>query len=277
MILEPADIETSTNGNAAYITTRLQHAGRWLQLSATTIHLAPRAERQVAYTVRIPAAVSGGSHYAGIVAIDAAELSHPAARDKGTSKGHGFVIYRISRQALPLTIRLPGRLSDGLSLRSVKLSVAPSGASLMLGLLPGGTELTESAQVNLRIVRGHRTIFTSDTELGQLFPGSPLSYRIAWPGAPTPGAYRVLGTIRPVGSAVITIDRTVKYTSAKASLLESETPPGPATHVPGSGVPGWVWIALCVAVALLIGLSLAVWKLTRRDRPAPAYAAESGR
>jgi hypothetical protein len=268
VILQRAAIANASNGNANFLTTGVSGPGLWLSLSAGRVRVAPHSSRQVAYTVSIPLGITGASHYAGIVALDAADLRTPAIRRR--SKSTGVTIYRISRQALPITIRLPGPLTRGLSLQSVKLSVASSGASLVLGLLPGGTELTEAATVNLRVLRGAQTIFKSATGLGQLFPGGALSYRIAWPGTPTPGTYRVVGTIRPVGSAVIYIDQTVGYTVAKASLLKSETPPGPVIHVPGSGMPGWVWIVLSVAFGLLIALLLAVWKLSRRLRAAPA-------
>jgi hypothetical protein len=261
VILQRADIENSSNGGADFVTARLYHAGRWLHLSVATVHLAPHAKRQVAYTVSIPALATGASHYAGIVAINAADLITPAVR--GRSHGRAFAFYRIDRQALPLTIHLPGPLFRRLALRSVTLNVEPAGAGLVLGLLPGGTELTDSAKVNLRVVRGARTIFTSVTALGQLFPAGGLDYRIPWPGTPSPGTYRVVGTIRPVGSAVIYIDQTVTYTVAKAAELKRETPPVPVIHVPGA-TPGWMWIALGVALALLIALSLAVWRLTRR-------------
>ena len=266
VILQRADIETASNGDADYVTTRLYHAGRWLQLGSGSVHLAPLATRQIAFTVRIPGRAGGGSHYAGIVAINAADLVTRVAHDR--SKARAFTFYRISRQAVPLTIHLPGRLSRSLSLRSVKLIVQPIGAGLVLGLLPGGTELTEAAPVKLRVLRGARTIFTSASTLGQLFPGSGLSYRIAWPGRPTPGTYRLIGQIRPQGSAVINIDQTFGFSTTKASQLKHVT--SPVAGAPGSSMPGWVWIVLAGGAALLIGLSLAVFKLARRPRRALA-------
>jgi hypothetical protein len=48
VILQPADIQNATNGNANYITSRLSATGRWLRLSAgltpRASRLAPRAE-----------------------------------------------------------------------------------------------------------------------------------------------------------------------------------------------------------------------------------------
>lgn len=264
--LQRADIKTAGNGNADYVTARVYHAGRWLRLGSGSVHLAPHATRQVAFAVRIPVRAAGGSHYAGIVAFNAADRITGVAASR--SKGRAFTFYRISRQAVPLTIHLPGRLSRSLSLRSVKLVVEPIGAGLVLGLLPGGTELTEAAPVRLRVLRGSRTIFTSVSTLGQLFPRSGLDYRIAWPGRPTPGTYRVIGQIRPQGSAVINIDQTIEFSAAKASQLKRVT--SPIAAAPGSVMPGWVWIVLAGGATLLIGLSLAVFTLARRSRRALA-------
>ena len=260
VILQRADIDNASNGNADYVTTHVAHAGRWLSLTTTTVRLAPHATRHIAYTVRIPAGTAGASHYGGIVAINAADLAAVAVHRK--AKGNAFTFYRITRQALPLTIRLPGRLFRRMALRSVNLSVQPVGAGLVLGLLPGGSELTEQARIQLHVTRGRHRVLAYAATLGQLFPGAILDYRIAWPGHPTPGTYHVLGTIRPQGSATIYINRTITFTAAKATQLKRETVPGPQPPTPG--IPAWVWVALSLAAILLIVLSLTIWKLTRR-------------
>jgi len=260
VILQCADIRNASNGNADYVTTRLSATGRWLHLTAGRVRLAPHASRRVRFTVSVPRAAAGGSHYGGIVAINAADFSPVAAR--GKAKGRKFIFYRISRQALPVTIHLPGRLSRSLALRSLTLVVAPIGAGLVLGLQPGGSELTEQAQVNLRVLRGKRRIFTYASTLGQLFPGGILNYRIGWPGLPRQGTYRVLGTIRPQGSATIHISKTITFSDALATRLARDTPP--ADQPAAAGTPGWMLIALGVAAVLLIALPTAVWKLARR-------------
>jgi hypothetical protein len=266
VILQRANLANAGNGNAEFLTTGISGTGGWLRLSAGKVSLAPLASRVIAYTVSIPAGTTGASHYAGIVAVNAADLITPATRRK--SKAHTVTVYRVSRQALPLTIRLPGPLTRSLSLTSLKLTVAPAGASLVLGLAPGGTELTEGAQVNLRVLRGTRTIFASTAGLGQLFPVGSLNYHIAWPGRPTTGAYQVVGTIRPQGSPVININRTIAFTAANATQLKREAPPVAQAPAQPSGTPGWVWIALGLGAAFLITLSIAVWKLARRPRVA---------
>ena len=266
VILEAADIHNASNGNADYVTAPLSLTGRWLHLTTGRVDLAPHTGRQVGFVVGIPAGAGGGSHYAGIVAVNAADLAVAAAR--GTAKGRAFTFRRIDRQALPVTIRLPGRLSRTLALRSARITVQPVGAGLVLGLLPGGTELIESARIKLRVVRGDHTIFSYGSTLGQLFPDAPLEYRIPWKGQPTPGSYHVLGVIYPQGSAAVHINQTVEFTAAKATQLKHATPP--TAQPAGSSMPGWVRVVLSVGAGVLITLSVAVWKLARRRARAVA-------
>jgi hypothetical protein len=274
--LQPADIRNATNGNADYSTNRLSQAGRWLRLSTRTVHLAPKSSRRIAYSVRIPHSARGASHYAGIVAVNAAELAAAKSPGKLAKSGAGFTIARINRQALPITIRLPGPLTRKLTLRSVKLDVSAAGAGLVLGLLPRGTVLMQDAKVKLRVSRGSKTILRNASALGQLIPDSRLDYRIAWNGRPTEGVYLVRGVIRPKGAAPVYINQTIGFTAAKVKELKRETPPVAQVALSkDAGLPMWVWLALAGGGALLLSLSLAVWRLARRGRrtdeaPAPA-------
>jgi hypothetical protein len=122
--------------------------------------------------------------------------------------------------------------------------------------------------VKVRVMRGTRTIFTSNSTLGQLFPGAVLNYRIPWRGRPAQGTYRVVGTIRPKDAATIHSNQTIKFTAAKATQLKRVS--APTTQVVSNGTPGWVPIALGIAALLVVALPTAVWKLARR--PAKAVA-----
>jgi hypothetical protein len=267
--LQPADIANATNGGADYVTKRRSAAGRWVRLGATTVRLAPKASRKVGFSVSIPAGTRGASHYAGIVAFDAADVTAAARDKKHNGKGTSFTISRITRQALPITVRLPGPLTRKLTLRSVKIKVDPAGAGLILGLRPGGTILTQSAPVKLRVSRGPRTILRHSSTLGQLFPGDDLDFRIPWAGRPTEGAYLVRGVIRPKGSAPVYINQSVTFTPAKVTELKRETPSvAAAAQAMDAGLPMWVWLALTGGGALLLGLSLAIWRLAGRARAA---------
>ncbi|MCW2952540.1 MAG: hypothetical protein JWQ48_1710 [Conexibacter sp.] len=259
VLLKGADVQNASNGNADYVTTKLSSTGRWLQLATTTVRLAPHASHDVAFTASIPTSARGASHYAGIVAVDAKDLASAAAH-RPTKRGFSFA--RVSRQALPLTIRLPGPLSRRLVVRSITIDVEPVGAGLVLGLLPGGSDLIQSAAIRLRVMRGTRIVFRHASTLGQLFPGAILNYRVPWSGRPVAGSYHVVGVIRPRDAAAVPVDQTVTFTPAKVAELKHEATP--AAQPPRSRTPPWVWFALAAGAALLLALSLAVWKLARR-------------
>lgn len=261
VVLQTADIENAANGNADYVTARVSQAGRWLHLAASVVRLGPHASRRVAFTVDVPSSATGASHYAGIVATDAADLA--TAAGSRPAKGHTFTFYRISRQALPVTIRLPGPLSRSLALSSVDLTVQPAGSQLVFALRAGGSELIEGAYIALRVFRDRRTTFTYASTLGQLFPDATLNYHIPWIGQLRQGTYRVVGSIRPRGAGAVSIDRTVEVSAAKAAQVKHEAV---ATSPPSrSSIPPWVWLTLALAAALLLALSTSVWNLTRRS------------
>lgn len=262
--LQPADIRNATNGNADYATAHPTQAGAWIDLDAASVRLGPGASRTLAFRVRVPARARGASHYAGIVAVDAGELAHAGA-PSGRGARAGFTISRVNRQALPVTVRLPGPLTRGMVVRDVDLDVLPSGAALQLALKPSGSVLTESAHVRVRVSRGGRTVLADDTTLGQLFPGSRFVHRTPWHGRPTKGTYSVTGLIQPEDGAPVRFARTIAFTPADVRQLERETPPGAAG--PGAAaLPVWVWVGSAIAAALLLGLSVAVVRLRRRAR-----------
>ena len=266
--LQRADIADASNGNADYVTAGVHATGRWVHLRTRTVHLAPHATRRVGYAIRVPRAARGASHYAGIVAVDTAELAHAHAH--AHHGGQSFTLHRIERQAIPITIRMRGRLVRRLALRSVRLDVQPVGAAVMLGLAPGGSALIQSTTIKFRVLRGNHTLFATRTTLGQLFPGAPLAYRIPWKGRPAAGTYRVQGTIRPQGAPMIRIDSQVVVTGAAARQLVHGTPAAAAQQRSDSSVPEWVWIALALAAVLLVALPSLVWRHARRVGSTPA-------
>ena len=260
--LQRADIRNATNGNADYVTTRVKGDGRWLRLAAARVRLAPHAIRRVTFDVVIPRRTAGGWHYSGIVAVNAAELVKAPAGKRGKRASVSFA--RVNRQAVPLTVRLPGPARRRLSLRSLAIGAQPAGAGLVLGLRPGGNHLIAGAPIRLRVSRHGKTVLRHSAKLGQLFPGSALSYRIPWPRRPDTGRYRVVGTIRPIGARVIRIDQTVRFTKAGAAKVDALATPLAASADPSSSAPLWMTLALGAGALALVSMAVAVVRLKHR-------------
>jgi len=257
--LQAADIGNAANGGADFRTGTLARAGRWLTLSANEVRLAPRSSRRVGFTARVPAGAAGGSHYAGVVAIDAADLAPPPARKAAEGEQTG-TIQRINRMAVPVSIRLPGPVRRSLALSGAALDVRAGQTTLRLGLRPGGTAFLPGARIRLRVVRDGRTVFGHRAGLGQMVPGSAIDYGIPWRGRPTEGEYRIVGEIRPEGAPVVRIDERVAFTPEIAERLERE-----GVAVTRSAIPSWIWIVLAAAAVLIVVAPLTAWKLARRS------------
>lgn len=177
------------------------------------------------------------------------------------SVDEGYRLFKARRPDVTVIDMALGDVNGAAAVRRIlELDVQPAGTGLVLGLRPDGSQLIDGARVQLRVSRHARTVFTHDSTLGQLFPGSDLNYRIPWEGRPTEGDYHVVGTIRPQGAPVVNIDETIAFTPAKATELKRKTPPSQTTSI----LPAWVWVVLGAAAALLIALLVAVWKLRRR-------------
>ncbi len=111
VILQAADIRTAGNGNAAYSTVKLSLAGRWLKLASGRVDLGPYGSDRVTFSVAVPPGTSGASHFAGIVGSNAAEVAAAARRKGHAAKSPAYAISRVSRQAVPITVRTPGPLT----------------------------------------------------------------------------------------------------------------------------------------------------------------------
>ena len=189
----------------------------------------------------MPHGVRDGSHYAGVVATKA---SSPGPSANGAGRGpSSFRVVSVVRLAVPITVRLPGPHARGLALGDVALPVDATGASLTLAVANTGNVLIRRASADLRVQRGHRTLFRYRAVLGELLPDSPLALRIPWQGTPMRGTYRVVGTIRPRDADPLRVDAPVTFTTRTADELERRAE---QVTLPESSVPVLVWAALAL-------------------------------
>ena len=252
--LQALDLVTARTGGIEYASGRPHATGAWLKLQRRDVVLPARATRIIHFTARVPSGAAPGQHYAGIVAIDRAELRRATA-----PAGHtGVVLRAVTRIALPVRFRLPGKAGRSVAARRLAFAADASGSRLDLDLRSTGQLLIRETKVDLRVARvGGRKLFRHKATLSEFVPKTTIRYPIAWRGTPTPGVYRVSGTVTPKGGRVVRVDKTVRFGKPEAKTVQQLEGVPPSDHAEDGGPP-LMLIALGVAVLLAIVASVAL-------------------
>lgn len=265
--LQTVDLATSNLGGIEFPSRRPAGPGTWLKLDRRDVRIPPRGTATVRLSVTVPTRTPAGDHYAGVVAVDRKELRR--ALKAPPKKASGVVLRQLTRVALPVRVRLPGRAVRRLRLRDIAFAADAGGSHLRVRLRNSGQRLLRSTAVDLRIARGDRRLFTVRASLAEVVPATGLAYPVRWRGAPPrSGTYRVTGTISPKGAPRIRVDERVRFGTTQADKVEE------LTGVPAVGEDGRPWLLLTVAaLVLLVAVSASVGYLRLRRRLAEQGAA----
>jgi len=256
--LQALDLATADTGGIEFVSRRPKRARTWLRLERRDLRLPARGRVTVAFTARVPAGAASGEHFAGIVAVDRAQLRRAAAR---RAAGGGTVMLReVTRLALPVRFRLPGRSARRLDVAGAAFAADASGGRLELDLRSTGGRLVRSTDVRLDVLHEGKRLFTHRAEITDFVPRTRISYPIALRGQAQRGDYRVTGTIRPRGGPAVRVDEKVAFTAPQADRLEDQT----GQPAPGTGLPLLLIGALGAAVVLAATASIAYLRLRRR-------------
>jgi hypothetical protein len=258
--LQVTDLESAATGGIAFPAARPRATGTWLRLGLTSVHLGPGQSQIVTFTGRVPKGARAGQHFAGVVAVDTAQLT-----GKARASSEGVRVRQMTRLATPIQVDLPGPLTGRLNVEDVRIAVDAGGAALAMELRNTGTRLLRTTAVNLRVEQNGHTLFRHRDRLLELVPDSAIAYPVAWPTASVAmGTYRVVGTLRPEGVPPVTIDRQVRVGGAVSRKLERST--GVAALPDPGKAPMWM-LALLGASLALAGLSIAAYMRARRRLP----------
>jgi hypothetical protein len=248
ILVRPVDVSTAAAGGLQYGNGEPSGEGRWLTLAATSVRLSGAGAASVPFTVRVPAGARAGDHFMGITAVDRRVFSRPAA-------GHGPIRLRlIPRLAMTIQLRLPGPRTTALAAGASKIVVAPSGASLALGITNRGNTLVPSSTGTITVSQGATPLFTHGIELAAFAPNTAITYKSPWDGTPVQGTYRVTGEVRPAGAPTIVINRTVTFGRSAIQRYRADTA-RPAKE--DSGTPVELMIALAAALIAAVGFGVA--------------------
>lgn len=270
--LSTADIGTAQLGGAVYGDGAGRRIGGWLSLQSGTVKVPPHGNRIVRFRVRVPAGATSGVHYAGITAVDAADLRSARTAAKGGSKS--IVFHRIERMALPIRLQVPGHSSPRLVARGAKVAVNAAGANALLTLENTGRRLILNTGVDLRVVRGARTIARAKQPMREFVPDSSTAYPVAIPGVPAAGDYRLVGQVKPAGAPVLNIDEVLHVSGNTVSKARRSLQNGTARPATSGGISIFVWIALGGGTAAFAVLLVAFARMRRRLKEATATQSE---
>ena len=260
--LTAADLVTADTGGASFPATAPKAIGAWLKLDRDQVRLAGRARTTVSFQAHVPPQATTGEHYAGIVAVDAADA---AAATKPSKARGGVSVRHLARLALPVRLTVPGPLATRIALTKLRFGVDASGARLRIGMRNAGNQIIRETAIELEVTQDGKSLLSVREEFRDFITGSAISYPAAWRGPLKRGSYRVRGVLRPQGGPPLRVDQTVAFTPKLADTLERKTG-RPAA--PGDAQPIWIWIALAVALAAAAAATVAYVRLRRRLRTA---------
>jgi hypothetical protein len=264
--LQALDLGTAHTGGIEFRPGRAAAVGAWLKLERRDVRLPGGATRTVRFTASIPRDAAPGEHFAGIAAIDRAELR----RAQSPAGRRGVELRHVTRVALPVRLELRGSAERQLDLRGIGFSSNAGGTRLELDLRSIGHLLVRETSVDLRVSGpGARRPVRHRDRISEFVPQTAIRYPIALPGQVARGEYRVTGTIKPEGGRTIRVDERVSFGSSQAKELEERT----GDTVPGGGgVPKLLIGALALALLLAGAASAGYVRLRRRLRRATAAA-----
>jgi hypothetical protein len=260
--LTTADLVTADTGGASFPDERPKSTGTWLQLDQEHVVLAGHGSARVGFRAVVPASARPGQHYAGIVAVDAAEA---AAAHEPPQKGDGVEVHHLARLALPVRLTVPGAQFTRLAATDMHFSVDASGSSLRVDLRNAGNKIIRETTMELHISRDSRELLAVRNQIRDFITDSEISYPVAWRDTLHPGTYHVTGTIRPRGGPPVSIDKTVDFTPKLAKALDEKTGTPAA---PGDGQPIWIWALLAAVLAAGAAVTTAYLRLRRRLKAA---------
>lgn len=266
--LQALDLVTARTGGIEFPSGRPHATGAWLKLQHRDVALPARATRIIRFTARVPAKAAAGQHYAGIVAINRAELRRAnAPADKA-----GVELRAVTRIALPVRFRLPGAAGRSVAVRRLAFAADASGSRLDLDLRSTGHLLIRGSRIDLRVAeQGGRRLFRHKATLAEFIPQTTIRYPIAWRGTPKYGTYRLTGTVKPKGAPVLRIDKTVTFGRPEAKKVKQQTGVV-ASGDPDAGAPPLMLI-VALGAALLLAIAASVGYLRLRRRLVNAKAA----
>jgi hypothetical protein len=256
VMLRPADVTTAATGGLEYGTRAAGGDGRWLKLSRRTVRLARGEVENVRFRVRMPRRAEPGDHFAGIVALNRADVR--AARRRGGPAG--VRLRFLPRLAIAVQATVPGGRGHELTTGAAGISVAPAATEGTLAVRNTGDLLIDRTEGDLALMQGDTLLDRRYLDLGAFVPNTEIKLRVPFEGTPARGDYRLVGTLRPAGGRPVQVNERIHFGDVAARELKRDT----GIEARASGIP--VPLAIGAGAALLLALTTLAALLRRQRR-----------
>jgi len=255
VLIQGVDVGTAATGGLAYGASESDAVDRLLTLSRHGVRLDAGTTVEVPFGVAVSRALGPGDHFAGIVALNRAQVR--AAR-RG-SRRKGFSLRFLPRLAIAVQVTVPGQATHVLQFGNAGIDVTPSSTDVTLLLRNSGNKLIKRTGGRLAVSQNGRVLVRRGVALDAFVPGTTLLYRIPLVGRPAEGSYSVRGILRPERGAPVPVDATVSFGAAAAREFKRET----GREATSSG-PSTLLVAGLIGASVVVLVLLGALLRTRR-------------
>jgi hypothetical protein len=233
--------------------------GAWVVVATPEVTLQPGEQRNVDFTVHVPADAKPGVYLAGLSASVPTADDPAATGTTAPPKGAAFKVTLQAQRVFAVQVTVPGPAAPKLVVTGARATATPDGVALLIGMENRGNAYA----------RGSGTIAVGDTGLQKRFtidtfiPGTKIEYRVPWTKDVVPGSHDVSVLLRYGNGRATNWNGTVAINQTAQSQLESDLA---KTRVP-SGGDGMPWPLVVAGAAVALAFAAGIVALRRRRSP----------
>ncbi|HWW54586.1 MAG TPA: DUF916 domain-containing protein [Acidimicrobiales bacterium] len=258
LIASAVDGLTGVTSGAVYANRQdpVRKAGEWVQMATPEFTLAPHAERDIAFTVRVPSDAPPGDHLAGL----AFENAHPQ-----TSSGN-FAVTEVIRSVMGVQVLVPGPAVFHVHVDGLQIQPAPGLGTASVIVTLGNDGLRLGKPVLTVTLDGPRAYHRSVSRpLDTILPGDTIAFPLAWPDTLPSGDYAVTAELIGAGQSAST-KATIHLGASVQGAVPASAPPAAPTHKTSHS---FTWLLLLL-IPLAIGAGIAIGRRSgHQQAPTP--------
>jgi hypothetical protein len=205
-------VSTIVNGGfgAADSTVQASGASTWVDYPTEVLTLAPSEKNMAAFTVSVPAGTAPGQYVSSIVLEN-------AVAEAGTGT---VALNRIVRQAVAVSIRVPGDLAPAFSLGHASLGATAGTSVVTVDTTNDGNQHLAPAGVMTLSDSAGTVISSNPITMGSFYAGMSTTVSVSLAGALPPGDYAMSLTLTDPLTGVSASLVDVALTVAAPGMLE---------------------------------------------------------